>query len=71
MGAFILACKLAGYVKNRLEVVKTDVFGFFAQPPPPNGGEGVRSEYRDLSLDYAPFEHGGSIFYRKIFSSRF
>ena len=50
---------------------KTNVPIKFSQPPPPNGGEGVRSEYRDLSLDYAPFEYRISIFYRKIFSGRF
>ena len=71
MEAFILACKLAEYVKNRLEVVKTGVFRAFCSTPTPKWGWGVRSEYRVLSLDYVAFEHGGPIFYGKIFLWRF
>ena len=36
MEAFILAYKLAGYVKNCLEVVKTDVCRGFCPTPNPN-----------------------------------
>ena len=52
MEAYIWACEL--------EVVKINVFrGFRPTPPPIGGWVGVRSEYCDLSLDYAPFLHWG------------
>ena len=35
-----MAYKLAGYVKNRLEVVKTDVFRGFRPTPTSNGVDG-------------------------------